>query len=221
MLAPSLVRRASEAPRATRACPSASRRGRGRTRLAHRRRARARGSRSPRRRSTASRRRGRAPRRSGRYARRAVRARRSVNEMARFQRFSRVRTCGSLAQDGEERPASSTARPVSPSSEARSRTAARPVRGDRGEHAVVVGKGDELGLDAPDAPRSGRARGPARRAAGRCRSDGAPAGSASSRSSSFWSTSSTRKSRCVCTSSEASSRLELADAVDGCDDEVE
>ena len=38
-------------------------------------------------------------------------------EMARFQRFSRVRIFGSFAQDGEECPASSTARPVSPSSD--------------------------------------------------------------------------------------------------------
>ena len=118
---------------------------------------------------------------------------------------------GRCAQDCDERPVSSTARPVSPSS---ARLAGEPPRHALeqigGEDAVVVGEGDEIGADVFREPRCGRGRALAGHAAARDRSERCSRRTGSRRSSSFWSTSRTRKARCVCAWSEASRRSSSA-----------
>ena len=70
-----------------------------------------------------------------------------MNEIARFQRLSSVRSAGSDFHEPEERPSASTARPVRPSSprsrEARHDAFEEPRRVD----AVVVGEGDQIRVD--------------------------------------------------------------------------
>ena len=123
----------------------AARRARGRTRFARLRRARGRGSRSPRPMTRAV----PSPRpscSSNADELRPTDARRKiVNEIARFQRFSRVTSAGARRPDGDERPLSPrrarSVRPGSVDREAARDALEQIVRVD----AVVVRERDELG----------------------------------------------------------------------------
>ena len=90
-----------------------------------------------------------------------------MNEIARFQRFSRVRTRGSCAQIATS-ACSSTAVRSGRRVPARSRTAVRPARADRAERRSRRRETRRRRrATSGRAPRSGRARGPLRRAAAR------------------------------------------------------
>ena len=134
--------------------------------------------------------------------------RKMVNEIARFQRFSRVRAPG-RAPRMRRTTVSSTARPVSPSSAVAGEPPRDALEQIGGEDAVVVGKSDEIGACRSRAAL--RARESPRWACSRTRSnEGCSRRTGSRRSSSFWSTSRTRTARCVCAWTEASRRSSSA-----------
>ena len=135
-----------------------------------------------------------------------------MNEIARFQRFSRVRTRGARSSTGLA-ARSTPSRPLESSAE-------RPARADR------AGRRSRRPGTRPR-PRHVRQGGVTRTRRPGCErrrsisSPGVAAMSSSRRSSSFWSTSRTRKSRCVWARATSSRRSELVDAVDRRDDKIE
>ena len=139
----------------------------------------------------------------GRAARRKI-----VNEIARFQRLSRVRRAPVRSHEGDESPSASTARPVKPSRPAISGEAAsNPLEQIGRVCAVVVRERDDVGGDARSSA-TFRARERPRADRRRWTSNSEWCSSNwSRRPSSFWSTSKSRKRRCVWRSSEANRRF--------------
>ena len=127
-------------------------------------------------------------------------------EFAVCQTVSGVTVVGVAGQRPTVAPSAATARPLRPPRPGRRGEAARDALEQVGRiDAVVVGKGDEVGLEMRER-RVPRAREPARgaqRAAPRATACAASSGP--TRSSAFWSTTTTRKARCVCAASESRS----------------
>ena len=134
------------------------------------------------------------------------RRRKIVNEIARFQRFCRVRSVESLAHDAVDCPSSPIARPVRPSSSG-SMANRRATRSSRSGAKTQSSSGNmtspariwpSAAFRAWESPRGARSR--------TTSSAGWLASIRSRRSSSFWSTSMTRNAACVCASREFRSR---------------